>query len=50
MISADEKARADVMKNEGNNLMKDNQFEKALESYTKAIETDDTNPIYFCNR
>lgn len=38
------------MKNEGNNLMKDNQFESALEAYTKAIEIDDTNPIYFCNR
>lgn len=30
--------------------MKENEFEKALEAYTQAIEIDDTNPIYFCNR
>jgi len=49
-ISEEDKARADALKNEGNELMKKSLIKEALESYTKAIEIDGTNPIYYCNR
>lgn len=48
--SDEAKAEAEKLKNEGNNLMKLDRFQEALDCYTKAIELDGCNAIYFCNR
>lgn len=45
-----EKAVADQLKNEGNRQMDLSRFEDAILCYTRAIELDPTNPIYYCNR
>ncbi|XP_071043768.1 small glutamine-rich tetratricopeptide repeat-containing protein beta isoform X2 [Parasteatoda tepidariorum] len=39
-----------IMKNIGNNLMKNNQFSEAIRYYTAAIEIDNQNAIYYGNR
>ncbi|XP_022118670.1 small glutamine-rich tetratricopeptide repeat-containing protein alpha-like [Pieris rapae] len=43
-------AEAEKLKNEGNELMKTEQFREAMEKYSKAIEIDPRNSVYFCNR
>ncbi|KAI7687293.1 Small glutamine-rich tetratricopeptide repeat-containing protein beta [Sarcoptes scabiei] len=49
-ISAEEKIKANELKNQGNEFMESGQFANAVDAYTKAIEIDKTNPIYYCNR
>lgn len=44
------KAQAEKLKNEGNNFMKSEQFATALTCYSKAIELDGRNAVYYCNR
>lgn len=44
------KLQAERLKNDGNNLMKSEQFNEALTCYSKAIELDGRNAVYFCNR
>jgi len=44
--SAEDKAKADKLKAEGNALMSTKQYDEAIEAYTKAIALDPTNPIY----
>lgn len=44
------KAKANDLKNEGNEYLKKGNFLEAVEAYTKAIELDPTNPIFFSNR
>jgi small glutamine-rich tetratricopeptide repeat-containing protein alpha len=44
------KEKADKHKNEGNELMKQEKFKEALEEYSKAIEIDASNAVYYCNR
>ncbi|KAJ2954575.1 hypothetical protein O0L34_g2866 [Tuta absoluta] len=41
---------AERLKNEGNELMKAERYREALEKYTRAIELDPRNSVYFCNR
>jgi len=48
--SSEEKAQAEKLKNEGNNLMKLEQFPEALNCYSKAIDLDGRNAVYYCNR
>jgi len=48
--SAGEKEEAERLKTEGNNLMRAEKFTEALDMYTKAIELDGTNPVFYCNR
>jgi len=48
--SSDAKAQADKLKNEGNNLMKSEQFAEALLCYSRAIELDGRNAVFYCNR
>ncbi|XP_047508537.1 small glutamine-rich tetratricopeptide repeat-containing protein alpha-like [Pieris napi] len=43
-------AEAEKLKNEGNELMKTENFREAMEKYSKAIEIDPRNSVYFCNR
>ena len=38
------------MKTEGNNLMRTEKFQEALDMYSKAIELDGSNPVFYCNR
>lgn len=45
-----EKEEAEKLKNEGNNLMRTEKFEEALQMYSKAIELDGSNPVFYCNR
>ncbi|KAF9804426.1 hypothetical protein SFRURICE_014346 [Spodoptera frugiperda] len=44
------RSEAEKLKNEGNEFMKSDRHQEALEKYTRAIELDPTNPVYFCNR
>lgn len=46
----EEKAEAEQLKNEGNQLMRDEKFTEALDCYTKAISKDCLNAVYYCNR
>eukprot|EP01114_Cavostelium_apophysatum_P002881 TRINITY_DN1258_c0_g1_i1.p1 TRINITY_DN1258_c0_g1~~TRINITY_DN1258_c0_g1_i1.p1 ORF type:complete len:254 (-),score=68.98 TRINITY_DN1258_c0_g1_i1:73-834(-) len=50
-MSAEEKVRlAEKYKMEGNNRLAEKQYAKAVESYTRAINIDSTNAIYYSNR
>ncbi|XP_058645461.1 small glutamine-rich tetratricopeptide repeat-containing protein beta isoform X2 [Onychostoma macrolepis] len=42
--------RAEQLKNEGNNHMKEENYSSAVDCYTKAIELDQRNAVYYCNR
>ncbi|XP_071521771.1 small glutamine-rich tetratricopeptide repeat-containing protein alpha-like isoform X3 [Panulirus ornatus] len=46
----EEKAEAEQLKNEGNQLMREEKFTDALDCYTKAISKDCVNAVYYCNR
>ncbi|CAG9793509.1 unnamed protein product [Diatraea saccharalis] len=48
--SGTDRAEAERLKNEGNELMKTERHREALEKYTRAIELDPRNAVYFCNR
>jgi len=41
--------KASSLKDEGNDLMKQNKYEEAIEKYSEAIQTV-PNAIYYCNR
>lgn len=43
-------AESEKLKNEGNRLMKEEKYEEAIQMYTKAINIDPRNPIFYCNR
>lgn len=45
----EEKAKADKLKNEGNDLMKDGKFIEAIDKYSEAIRLHGS-PIFYCNR
>ncbi|XP_065665032.1 small glutamine-rich tetratricopeptide repeat-containing protein alpha isoform X2 [Hydra vulgaris] len=45
-----DKLLADDLKNKGNEFMKTEQYDEAIDSYTKAIELDSKNAVYYCNR
>jgi len=49
-LSADDKATAEKHKQEGNAQMNGKQYDEAIDAYTKAIELDPSNPVYFSNR
>lgn len=49
-ISDAERTFAEQSKAEGNEYMREEKYPEALACYTKSIETDPTNAIYFCNR
>uniref|UniRef100_A0A6Q2YFJ9 Small glutamine-rich tetratricopeptide repeat-containing protein beta n=1 Tax=Esox lucius TaxID=8010 RepID=A0A6Q2YFJ9_ESOLU len=48
--SPEDTERAEQLKNEGNNHMKEENYSCAVECYTKAINLDLRNAVYYCNR
>ncbi|NXU71738.1 SGTB protein, partial [Oreotrochilus melanogaster] len=42
--------KADQLKDEGNNHMKEENYDAAVDCYTRAIELDPNNAVYYCNR
>lgn len=46
----DKVAESEHLKNEGNRLMKEDKYLEATQMYTKAIQIDPRNPIFYCNR
>jgi len=46
----DEKANAEKLKLEGNELMKAEKFMDAIAKYTEAIDLDSSNQVFYCNR
>ncbi|KAF4520196.1 hypothetical protein B566_EDAN003909 [Ephemera danica] len=48
--SFDAKAEGEKCKNEGNNLVKSMKIAEALEQYTRAIQFDGKNAVFYCNR
>lgn len=45
-----EKEEAERLKIQGNDLMRTEQYEAAIEKYTRAIELDSSNQVFYCNR
>ncbi|KAF8272953.1 hypothetical protein EI94DRAFT_1783309 [Lactarius quietus] len=48
--SAEDKAAAEKHKQEGNAHMNGKRHDEAIDAYTRAIERDPSNPVYFSNR
>ncbi|XP_056290076.1 small glutamine-rich tetratricopeptide repeat-containing protein beta [Pseudoliparis swirei] len=48
--SPEDMERAEQLKNEGNNHMKEENYRCAVECYTAAIDLDLRNAVYYCNR
>ncbi|CAH0562246.1 unnamed protein product [Brassicogethes aeneus] len=49
-VSEEQRAIAEESKNLGNTHMKNASYVEAVEEYTKAIELNPNNAVYFCNR
>ena len=50
VVTDEDRAEAEQFKQKGNELMKEQKFEEAITCYTKAIEIDNRNAVYYCNR
>lgn len=48
--SAEDKAKAEKLKQTGNTHMTAKKHDQAIDAYTKAINLDATNPVYYSNR
>lgn len=49
-VTEEMKKQAELFKTEGNEHMKVERFQEAVNAYSKAIEIDNTNAIYYSNR
>lgn len=49
-VTAEDKAKAERLKTQGNSFVSAEKFTEALECYNKAIALDPYNAIYYCNR
>ncbi|KAF7978885.1 hypothetical protein HWV62_44383 [Athelia sp. TMB] len=49
-VSPEDKAKAEQFKATGNSQMTAKSFDAAIDSYTKAIAIDASNPVYYSNR
>ncbi|XP_078575648.1 small glutamine-rich tetratricopeptide repeat-containing protein alpha-like isoform X1 [Branchiostoma floridae x Branchiostoma japonicum] len=50
VLSEEDKAKAEQLKNEGNAHMKAERYQPAVDSYTSAITVNGNNAVYYCNR
>lgn len=50
VASSEDKANAEKLKQAGNAQMSNKSYDIAIESYTKAIALDASNPVYYSNR
>lgn len=50
LTSENDRKTAEEEKMKGNNFMKEEKYADAIESYTRAIQIDKRNAIYYCNR
>lgn len=50
VLSEEKVAESESLKNEGNRLMKEEKYVEAIQQYTRAINIDPRNPIFYCNR
>ncbi|XP_066298618.1 small glutamine-rich tetratricopeptide repeat-containing protein alpha-like isoform X2 [Branchiostoma lanceolatum] len=50
VLSEEDKAKAEQLKNEGNAHMKAERYQQAVDSYTSAITVNGNNAVYYCNR
>ncbi|XP_030049058.1 small glutamine-rich tetratricopeptide repeat-containing protein beta [Microcaecilia unicolor] len=48
--SPEDLEKADQLKDEGNNHMKEENYGAAVDCYTQAVELDPSNAVYYCNR
>ncbi|CAL1696240.1 unnamed protein product [Somion occarium] len=48
--SPEDKSAAEALKAKGNSFMSSKNYDEAIASYTKAIELDPTNAVYYSNR
>ncbi|MEE6458401.1 hypothetical protein FKM82_000280 [Ascaphus truei] len=48
--SPEETEKAEELKDEGNNFMKEQSYEAAVDRYSQAVELDPNNAVYYCNR
>ncbi|KAI9511771.1 putative stress-induced protein STI1 [Russula earlei] len=48
--SAEDKAAAERLKQQGNAYMSGKQYDKATDAYTEAIKLDHSNPVFYSNR
>jgi len=48
--STEDKAKAERLKQTGNQHMSSKLYDQAIQSYTQAIELDETSPVYYSNR
>lgn len=48
--TTEDRAKAEELKTEGNQLMKEEKYNEALQCYTKAMELDAANAVFPCNR
>ncbi|KAG8234863.1 hypothetical protein J437_LFUL013150 [Ladona fulva] len=49
-LTSGQREEAENLKQVGNSLMKENKFKEAITNYTRAIEIDPNNAVYYCNR
>ncbi|XP_053557315.1 small glutamine-rich tetratricopeptide repeat-containing protein beta [Bombina bombina] len=42
--------KAEQLKDEGNNFMKEKNYGAAVDSYSQAVDLDPNNAVYYCNR
>jgi tetratricopeptide (TPR) repeat protein len=49
-VSEDDKANAEMLKDDGNQLMSEERFSEASEAYSRALELDPNNAVIYYNR
>lgn len=48
--TAEDRGKAEDLKTKGNQLMKEEKYQEAIQCYTQAIELDSSNAVFPCNR